>query len=50
MTFIVHHDLLHFDLRRPYSEWPETVRKLIKERQAAARAAKDGQKRKKVKR
>jgi hypothetical protein len=35
MTFIVHHDLLHFDLRRPYREWPETVRTLIEERQRA---------------
>ena len=29
---IVHTDLLHFDLRRPFSEWPESVRNLIDER------------------
>ncbi len=40
--FIVHHDLMHFDLRRPYSEWPESVRKLIEEskRQEKEREAK----------
>lgn len=31
-TMVVHHDLLHFDLRRPYREWPESVRNLIDER------------------
>jgi hypothetical protein len=32
----VHPDLVHFDLRRPYREWPETVRALIAERQREA--------------
>lgn len=30
--WIVHPDLMHFDLRRPFREWPESVRKLIEER------------------
>lgn len=33
---VVHPDLVHFDLRRPYREWPETVRALIAERQREA--------------
>lgn len=33
---VVHPDLVHFDLRRPYSEWPETVRALIEQRQRDA--------------
>ena len=31
---IVHPDLKYFDLRRPFREWPESVRKLIAEREA----------------
>lgn len=34
----LHPDLKYFDLRRPYSEWPESVRKLIAEREAEAKA------------
>jgi len=30
---VVHPDLVSFDLRRPYGEWPETVRALIEQRQ-----------------
>lgn len=36
MTLVVHPDLLGFDLRRPYREWPESVRTLIEERQREA--------------
>lgn len=38
--FIVHPDLVHFDLRRPYKEWPESVRELIAERKKAERESK----------
>lgn len=29
----VHPDLMNFDLRLPYSQWPERVRRLIERRQ-----------------
>lgn len=31
-TVVVHPDLLGFDLRRPFNEWPDSVRGLITER------------------
>lgn len=31
--WIVHPDLMHFDLRRPYREWPESVRAAVDARE-----------------
>lgn len=35
MTY-VHPDLMNFDLRKPYAEWPKRVRALIERRQREA--------------